>query len=817
MHAMNHRNTRPRARASITALTMLGLLTAGGCGGPQGTTETNAAEPARSSAIVTDGCLGQENTGACHGGYRIDGTLPDVPSSDPSDPNYANQMLAVADLSGNSSELGPINASGTKIGVINRWDPTTQGPMLGFTNPNASVDLTSVYMNTNVVGNDAWLYLAWKRESAKGSGIVAFEFQQDPRPAACDYSSVPTVPGKDPPLPLCNPWGNRKAGDFLLIWDTNGGGTPVVTLRTFTGDPGSKVLTLGPPKTLDTSSGIFAVPSSDGLGGEAALNMTTAVFATNQGCFSVSNIIVATVTGNSDTADFKDTVLDQKFATGIKIQSCGSVKVTKQMKGLADQSQAPAGTFEFSLAKDSDPIQYDGSSGVEAIPSPLKDTVSLPRTKSGDFYTNEKTLDNIVPGLKFSLSETKLPDGWTNTAVTCSTPGGAQNVDVKGGGQFEVKKYFTTTCTITNDQLKGTISIHKEDDAGTPMKDIVFTLYTDNAPTGGTSGHGDEDTATSYTCKTAENTGNCSMSGVLVGEYWIVETTGDADHDLAADQHVSITNDALSPAAFKFVNNRKKGTVAITKKDDLGNYLSGVEFTLYLDVNGAKGGATTSKCTTGTTGKCSITDVPYGTYFLVETTPPDANYYQAAADQTVTIDGTHTTVSLTIENKVLRGAILIQKYAYASLDKTLTKPLDGATFKIFDAKNDLYQTGVSGSALSGSGVVCIAGVPLVNGPYTIAETLAPTGYSFDATPKGPVIVTAGTDCGANPPAAQVFYDTPLSDLTLSFKSEAGTGVTVATVTCKDAGGNVLGSSGTWSFSALLPGTYTCTIEIGYGP
>ena len=65
--------------------------------------------------------------------------------------------------------------------------------------------------------------------------------------------------------------------------------------------------------------------SSDGFSGEATINLTTDVFPTDGSCVNFANIIPGTITGNSDTADYKDTVL----AAFPDISNCGTLKVTK--------------------------------------------------------------------------------------------------------------------------------------------------------------------------------------------------------------------------------------------------------------------------------------------------------------------------------------------------------------------------------------------------------------------------------------------------------------------------------------------------------
>ncbi|HEX6873164.1 MAG TPA: hypothetical protein VF163_18865, partial [Micromonosporaceae bacterium] len=105
--------------------------------------------------------------------FTIDGTVPG---------DDATQNLP--DLYGNVKELGPLNSNTTKIGVIHN----ATVPMLGLTNPNGQVDLRQAWLASKKDSeNDDWLYFAWERDNNSGSGFIAYEFMQDPPPAACDY------------------------------------------------------------------------------------------------------------------------------------------------------------------------------------------------------------------------------------------------------------------------------------------------------------------------------------------------------------------------------------------------------------------------------------------------------------------------------------------------------------------------------------------------------------------------------------------------------------------------------------------------------
>ena len=251
---------------------------------------------------------------AADGPYDIDGDVPD------------DGTTLIEDDFGNVKEVGPLNSNTTKIGVIHN----DALPTLGETNPNAQVDLRRAWLDTarEDVTNDDWLYFAWERDKNTGSGFIAYEFMQEDAPAGCAYD--------DPEADLiadCNPWANRKAGDFMILWDQQGGSLDLY-LRTWTGTAPN--LVLGAPTILDASVSQAAY-SEDGFFGEAAVNLTDTIFGGSTACLAFANTIPSTVTGNSDTADYKDTIL----ATTPPISNCTSTTVTTPKTGAG--GSIPAG------------------------------------------------------------------------------------------------------------------------------------------------------------------------------------------------------------------------------------------------------------------------------------------------------------------------------------------------------------------------------------------------------------------------------------------------------------------------------------------
>jgi hypothetical protein len=239
---------------------------------------------------------------AADGPFSIDGIVPD------------SGTTLLTDLYGNVKELGPLNSNTTKIGVIHR----DAIPTLGLTNPNGQVDLRNAWLDTerDTSTSHDWLYFAWERDANSGSGFIAYEFMQDPLPAGCTYDTATDAQLID----SCNPWANRRAGDFMILWDQQGNSLDLY-LRTWSGTAPN--LTLGAPTLLNADVSQAAY-SADGFRGEAAVDLTATIFGGSTACKSFANTIPSTVTGNSDTADYKDTIL----RTAPPITNCTSTTVT---------------------------------------------------------------------------------------------------------------------------------------------------------------------------------------------------------------------------------------------------------------------------------------------------------------------------------------------------------------------------------------------------------------------------------------------------------------------------------------------------------
>ena len=423
--------------------------------------------------------------------FVIDGTVPDA------------GVPATADPHANSKELGPLNGSPTKIGVINTAVP----PMLDMTNPNAQVDLATAYLATkkDLTSSDQWLYFGWTRDSNSGSGFISIEFQQSALSATCVYTGVDFSNKTDAEtaalIASCNPWRNRQTGDFIIMWDQQGNTLdPQVDIkkRVFTcaGAPVS-ACTLGPNEDLGS---VEAAVSTDRFSGEMAINLTEDVFSGTDGCQTFANTLPGTVTGNSDTADYKDTI----FAIFPPITNCGVLTVSKRLLDPAGNPMSDASAlFSYKVnrsgggalrfASDAADHPLDGPAGVAQfqILRPNAAT-SAPAIKGGETHTHS----DLIIGTDYQLVETALAASYELVSIICTDSAGEHNLTVSGTFRIDIPDTLqATACVITNrfvrtsPALTTAQSVKLNDSlsmlaiqpgAANRPTTVIFRLYSDN-------------------------------------------------------------------------------------------------------------------------------------------------------------------------------------------------------------------------------------------------------------------------------------------------------------------------------------------------
>ena len=481
---------------------------------------------------------------AATGPYVIDGSVPDPGTTELDDPE------------GNVKELGPLNSSTTKIGVIH----ADAVPTLGLTNPNGQVDLRRAWLDTARDGGKDWLYFAWERDSNTGSGFIAYEFMQNAVPAGCAYDTATEAQL----VASCNPWAGRRAGDFIILWDQQGGSRDLY-LRTWSGTAPNLVLS---NPTLLNGTVSQAQYSADGFRGEAAVNLTDTVFGGSSTCRTFANTIPSTVTGNSDSADYKDTIL----RNAPPITNCGTVTVIKHtIPGGVSQ----AFPFTSTLAGSEMVCTADASPAVFSL---------------NDAATDTETCVNVPSGA-YTVTEGDNPAGWDFDGLSCfssgegtstSTAGKVASITLAGGG--------SATCTYVNKQQKGAIKVTKVI-AGTttPLAGAAFAIDADGNP----ATTGDQTSIPAV----AGQTGMFCIENLLLGSYTVVETQVPTGYTGAAPQVVNVTSagTCATGATTATFENKKNPSIATVPKllpndratlsDGAGVLTGGLVFKLFANAD----------------------------------------------------------------------------------------------------------------------------------------------------------------------------------------------------------------------------------------
>ncbi|MGW9412917.1 prealbumin-like fold domain-containing protein [Arthrobacter cupressi] len=138
----------------------------------------------------------------------------------------------------------------------------------------------------------------------------------------------------------------------------------------------------------------------------------------------------------------------------------------------------------------------------------------------------------------------------------------------------------------------------------------------------------------------------------------------------SSDSFTAAVKDFIAPIS---AGESRCGTINVVKQDDdsPASALQGAVFTLYNDnapvggTLGAEDTATTTTCTTGADGKCSFTNIPVGSYWVVETTTPPG--HDTAAPQAVTVTGGSTVTLTFVDPRDFKIIVLVCKEANNSL------------------------------------------------------------------------------------------------------------------------------------------------------
>ena len=415
-------------------------------------------------------------------------------------------------------------------------------------------DLKRVYVASKTVGTDVFLTLAWVRipqNTTSPSAHVAFEFNKGT--TACAGSSGLV---------------QRTAGDMLIVYDFEGGGTPVLKLSRWITSGTCEVGSNSPPcwgtanalssgvaearvNTINTAQDTVG-PTTETLGlhefGEAGINLTAAgVFAPGVCEGFGKAYAVSRSSGQSSTAQMKDLV----GPGNVNIRNCGSVAVTK----LGSDGGSQAGAV-FTL--------YNGTG--------TGGTVVGTCTVQADGSCTPLFAD--LPVGTYTLDETNVPAGYDKDPTLPFT--------------FSVAAGETKSLTFTDPARPGTVNVLKKDDTGAAVPNAVFTLYSGANTSGTVVG----------TC-TTDATGVClpPFTSLAPGTYTIDETVTPTGYAKDASLPLTFTVARGETKNLEFTNPRTfKVIVLVCRESDSTLYPSPVT------IDGQAAGSTLSSAQATTAG-----------------------------------------------------------------------------------------------------------------------------------------------------------------------------------------------------------------------
>lgn len=339
---------------------------------------------------------------------------------------------------------------------------------------------------------------------------------------------------------------------------------------------------------------------------------------------------------------------------------------------------------------------------------------------------NPKTLTNLETGDYYVVKETVVPTDYDRAPDKV--------FQVTADAEEQV-------ITVRDPAKEGDITI-KKTDGTSALVGAAFQLRK-----GSVSAPGESDPVT------VDASGMVTFDGLKKNTtYYVVETTvpggysqgGPFEIRTGSDgMPVSVTNMATSSTVlmtngyYEFVNNMVKTNIVLNKWDMEQTPLAGAVFNLSGETTAGQTFNMTSAETDDVDGAVTFTNVPQGSYTLIETKTPD-NYIAIASRYKVEVAGDGSVVITNGDT----GARLTEKLGSAFIVrnkptnlKVIKESSDGTRLR--GAHLAIYEGEIRGQGATGTPVVSfttttspfsVTGKLKMGERYTLVETQAPTGY-----------------------------------------------------------------------------------------
>jgi hypothetical protein len=371
--------------------------------------------------------------------------------------------------------------------------------------PNKS-NLTRFYEASELGSNGhAYLYLGWERTNVLGNANMDFEIEQS------GNTACPGGPGS------CTL--SRTTGDILVTYDFAGGGTPTIGIRTWSGSAWVPDTT-----TVVSESAVNSGTVSDGVApssglrcpnsgqcpagtfGEAAIDLTDSGFSQSDLCkFGQASTFLKSRSSSSFTSEVKDFISPVKTPVA---NLCGTITITKVTDpAAADQD------FGYTATGGLDPASF-----------------SLNAAAPSGGNSDSITYTNVTPG-DYTVDETTIPSGWAFGSLDCTATGtGTSETNNGSEADITLGNNGNVSCTYTNNQTTGAISIHKVDTKDNAVGGASFTATA-------------SDGTTVYNFPDTDSNGDACVANLPFDTYTVAETSAPAGYAAdAGSQEVTVNS-----------------------------------------------------------------------------------------------------------------------------------------------------------------------------------------------------------------------------------------------------------------------------------
>lgn len=223
---------------------------------------------------------------------------------------------------------------------------------------------------------------------------------------------------------------------------------------------------------------------------------------------------------------------------------------------------------------------------------------------------------------------------------------------------------------------------------------------------------------------------NLSEADTENGKFKVVETKNPAGYTGSWEKEFTATDEGVVTLTLDVTNTRKTGQITITKTDENNKKLAGAVFDIKAaaDIKSVGGttlvvaGTVVDTVTTDANGTATSKELELGNYIVQETTAP-AGYVLDTTEHNVTLDDSHTTVNVAVQNLTITVENDYTKLDLAKVDSSTGENLSGAKLSLLDANGKLVESWTSGSTPHRI-------EKMKPGKYTLREDEAPANYKI---------------------------------------------------------------------------------------